>query len=68
MLRFLVGISLGVVAGLLFAPASGEETRHQLAEKTEKLKNRGIEAGRQQAREIGSEAGERLYDKAIGEK
>lgn len=64
MLRFLVGLSLGIVAGLVFAPASGEETRRQLANKAEKLKGRGIEAGRQQAR---SNVGGRSYDKAIGE-
>lgn len=68
MLRFLFGISLGVAVGLLIAPASGEQTRHQLANKAEELKDRGIEAGRQQARELGSKAAETAYDKAIGER
>ncbi len=67
MLRFLVGLSIGVIAGIVFAPASGEETRRQLGEGAERLKERGIEAGRQQAREVGSQVGERVYDKAIGE-
>ncbi len=66
MLRFLFGVSLGLAVGLLVAPASGEQTRRELANKAEELKNRGIEAGRQQAREVGSNFGERVYDKAIG--
>ena len=67
MLRFLLGLSLGIVAGIVFAPASGEETRRQLSQRADELKERGIEAGRQKAREVGSETGERLYDKAVGE-
>lgn len=68
MLRFLFGISLGVAVGLLVAPASGEQTRQQLADKAEELKNRGIETGRQQARKIGAQAGETAFDKAIGQR
>ncbi|HYG98076.1 MAG TPA: YtxH domain-containing protein [Terriglobales bacterium] len=68
MLRFLFGISIGVAVGVLFAPASGEQTRRELANKAEDLKNRGVEAGRQQAREVGSNVGERVYDRAIGER
>lgn len=68
MLRFLFGLSLGAAIGLLVAPARGEVTRQQLENKAEALKRSGIEAGREKAREVGSHAGERLYDKAIGER
>jgi gas vesicle protein len=67
MLRFLLGISIGAAIGLVVAPASGEETRRQLRERADELKQRGVEAGRRQAREVGSQVGERLFDKAVGE-
>ncbi len=67
MLRFLVGLSLGIIAGVVFAPASGEETRRQIVDRAEQMKQRGIEAGRQEAREVGSQVGEHLFDKAVGE-
>lgn len=68
MLRFLFGVSLGAAIGLVIAPARGDVTRRHLIEKGEQLKQRGIEAGREKARDIGSATGERLYDKAIGER
>ena len=36
-LRFAAGIGIGVVVGLLVAPANGEETRTKLAEKAQEL-------------------------------
>jgi YtxH-like protein len=36
-LRFAAGVGLGVGVGLLFAPATGEETRTKLAEKAQEL-------------------------------
>jgi len=36
---FLVGIGIGAGAGLLFAPASGLETREAIAKKVQHLKN-----------------------------
>jgi gas vesicle protein len=68
MLRFLIGISLGIVAGLLFAPASGEETRRLISERAEEMKERGIEYGRQRSRQLGAEAGEKAFDRVVGEK
>jgi gas vesicle protein len=68
MIKFLLGISIGAAIGLVIAPASGEETRRQLLEKADDLKRQGVEAGRRQAREVGSDVGERLFDKAVGER
>jgi gas vesicle protein len=66
-MKFFFGLCIGIAAGLLFAPARGEVTRQQIADKAEELRRQGVEKGREQAREIGSEVGERLFDKAIGE-
>jgi gas vesicle protein len=67
MLKFLFGLALGSAIGLVLAPASGEETRRQILEKAEDLKQHGLEKGREQARDIGSRVSEQLYDKAVGE-
>lgn len=52
---FLVGLGLGTVIGLLFAPRSGRETREMLTEKAEEgrefLKQRGREL-REQVEEL----------------
>jgi len=40
----LVGFGLGVAAGLLLAPQSGEETRAQLSEQGIMLRDRGMNA------------------------
>jgi gas vesicle protein len=42
---FLVGMVLGAIAGLLFAPRSGEETRKYLRERS----NKGLDTLKQQA-------------------
>lgn len=65
-MKFFLGLSIGIAAGLLFAPARGEETRRQIVEKADELRQQGIEKGREQARDIGSEVGERLFNKAVG--
>ncbi len=54
-MRFLVGLGLGYVIGMLVAPASGQEFRHQLAARAD-------EYGREKAREIGQRAGEKAYE------
>ncbi|HKD86211.1 MAG TPA: YtxH domain-containing protein [Terriglobales bacterium] len=36
---FLIGLGIGVGLGLLFAPMSGEETRNNLADRANDLKN-----------------------------
>lgn len=47
MLAFLVGAVAGAAVALLFAPASGEETRQLLNEKTREGRERAAEAARQ---------------------
>lgn len=66
-MKFFWGLLAGVTIGLLVAPAPGEETRRELLERAEELKDRGIEKGRAQAGDIGRQVGERLFDKAVGE-
>ena len=53
-MRFLLGLGLGYIIGLLIAPASGEEFRRELGERAD-------EYGREKAREIGQRAGEKAY-------
>lgn len=54
-MRFLLGLGLGYIIGLLIAPASGREFRRELAERAD-------EYGREKAREIGQRAGEKAYE------
>jgi len=54
-MRFLLGLGLGYIIGLLIAPASGEEFRRELAERAD-------EYGREKAQEIGQRAGEKAYE------
>lgn len=37
-LAFIAGVATGATLGILFAPRSGEETRHLIAEKSEEYK------------------------------
>lgn len=66
-MNFLLGFFVGAGIGLLIAPTPGEQTRRELREKAEELKQRGIEKGREQAGDVGRHVGERLFDKAVGE-
>lgn len=66
-MKFFFGVSLGIVLGLLFAPQSGAETRRELRARAQELERRAVEKGRETAGEMGRAAGERLYDKAVGE-
>lgn len=54
-MRFLLGLIIGCAVGLLFAPASGEETRARIAEKVDAN-------AREKARKIGARAGEMAYE------
>jgi gas vesicle protein len=40
LLVFLLGVAVGATAAILYAPAAGTETRAQLAEKAEKIKDK----------------------------
>ena len=55
---FLVGMGLGVIAGLLFAPRSGEETRKYLRERSTK----GLDTLNQQAGKL-RESAEAVVEK-----
>ncbi len=68
--RFLFGLGLGITAGLLFAPARGEETRRDLRERLDESVNVGkrkfnevLEEGSGKAGEIGHRAGKQAFDK-----
>ncbi len=66
-MNFLAGLMMGVALGLVFAPASGVETRRRLRVKAEEIERRAMDSGREKAGDLGREAGERLFDKAVGE-
>ena len=55
---FLVGLGIGALVGILFAPKSGEETREYLAQKAEE----GKEYAQKKAREL-RERAEDLVDR-----
>jgi gas vesicle protein len=67
-MKFLLGLSLGIAAGLVFAPRSGVEVRRELRERAEELQRQAISTGREKAGELGRRAGERLFDRAVGER
>ncbi len=54
-MRFLLGLVIGYVVGILFAPASGQQTRARIAERIDTN-------AREKAREIGARAGEIAYE------
>lgn len=56
---FLFGAALGAVAGLLFAPRSGEETRQELEEGAEKVRRDAEERLTELRQEV-----EQAYDRA----
>ncbi len=66
-MNFLLGLMMGVALGVVFAPASGVETRRRLRMKAEEIEERALQSGRAKSGELGREAGERLFDKAVGE-
>ena len=55
---FLAGVSIGAAIALLYAPASGEETRKKLIDSTEGGRDALAESGREFM-----EKGRELYDK-----
>jgi gas vesicle protein len=76
MLAFLLGAAVGAAAALLFAPASGKDTREYLGEKAREGKEKASEAARQAREAVKSqreglsaaiERGRQAYRDARGE-
>ncbi len=75
MTRFLIGLAVGAVVGVLVAPARGEETRRRLKERAEQIANEKVgevvQMGRERAGEMAKEAAEKAFDsgaqKVVGE-
>ena len=72
MKSFLIGLGIGAAAALLLAPASGQETRHRIAEGAHDLKQQGqrqvakvIRMGRREAGDAGRDAAQKAYDRAV---
>jgi gas vesicle protein len=53
--RFIIGLGLGYVVGILIAPAAGSVTRNRMKERMDTK-------ARDKAREIGARAGEMAYE------
>lgn len=75
-MRFLLGFGIGVVLGIVFAPAPGEETRDRLLDKARELvhlperkiqeKAQEIaEVSKDRAGEIGSRVGRQAAEAAV---
>jgi gas vesicle protein len=76
MMKFFLGFGIGLAAGLLFAPASGRDTRRRLQEKFEDTMNASeekvnetvqdiAERGRQKAGELGGRLGRQAAEGAV---
>jgi gas vesicle protein len=72
MLKFLSGLSLGIGLGLLFTPASGEETRRklranlrQIAHAPERKVNEVLDTVPEKAAELASEAARKAAQQAV---
>ncbi len=66
MLPFLLGLTFGAILGILFAPASGKETRKKIAQYLEELEEKGeelVEEGRKKVKEIIEEGKEKIAKK-----
>ena len=69
---FLIGLGIGAAAGLLFAPASGGDTRRRIAEEAKDLKDKGqqkianvVRMGRHQAGDVARDAAQAAYDSTV---
>ncbi len=58
----IIGTVLGAVAGILFAPASGRETRARIAEKGRDVKEQAVDTAKEKKEEVVS-ASKDLIDK-----
>jgi gas vesicle protein len=63
----LIGAALGAAFALIYAPASGEETREQVVEKARKFKDAATERGRAALHRVKSEACEPCEESAPAE-
>ncbi|HET8910907.1 MAG TPA: YtxH domain-containing protein [Ktedonobacteraceae bacterium] len=70
----LLGLGIGVAAGLLLAPQSGEDTRAQLGEQSVLLRDRGLSDGLRSRTEAirarvsdAWEQGREVYSRTTGE-
>jgi len=71
-MRFLLGFAVGFGISLLFAPASGEETRRSLMQGAQELidiprqkAQQAAEAASQKAGELGSQVGRQAAESAV---
>jgi gas vesicle protein len=71
-MRFLLGFAVGFGISLLFAPASGEETRRSLRQSAQELMDlprrkaeEAAEAAKQKAGELGSQVGGQAAESAV---
>jgi gas vesicle protein len=71
-MRFLLGLAIGYVVGLLVAPAPGEQTRSQIADKARDLSQipvqkaaEAAEQAKQKAGDIGSRVGRQAAEAAV---
>jgi len=55
---FLAGIAVGASVALLFAPATGEQTRRKIAKRTQQSRDAVVESGRDML-----ERGKDMYDR-----
>jgi gas vesicle protein len=71
-MKFLIGFSIGIVLGLIYAPAPGSETREELKNKAKDLAKVPREqaahlarAGREKAGDIGARIGRNAAEAAV---
>lgn len=71
-MRFVLGLGVGYLLGLLIAPAPGEETRSQLADKARELSEipaqkaaEAAQEAKQRAGEIGAHVGRQAAEAAV---
>ena len=71
-MKFLVGFGLGVALGIIFAPASGEQTRRKLRDKAADIANlpqkkaaQAAESAKSKASELGARVGQQAAEAAV---
>ena len=71
-MKFVLGLLSGVALGLIFAPASGEETRerlmneaNELAEMPRRKAQEAVDSGREKVGELAKQKAEEAYSNAV---